>query len=102
MRNLINILFFSIVLTACTSAPNNDGTFYADFPLTIELKGKMVPLDTVLFRYPDFRYLSSLGRRGEAPEEMLSVENVRWNGDFLWMLDAGKSAINRFGSTWYV
>lgn len=49
------------------------------------------------FSYPGFRYLSSFGKRGEAPEEQLSVENIRWKGDFLWALDAGKSELTRFG-----
>lgn len=79
-----------------------------DFPQTIELKARVQPLDTALFRYPfrvrvqgdkavvmdlhgtdyfchvfhypGFRYLASFGKRGEAPEEMLSAENIRWHG----------------------
>lgn len=112
---------------ACTAAPRGEGSLYADFPQTIELKGEAIPLDTVLFRYPfrirvqgdkavvmdlhgtdyfchlfrypDFHYLSAFGKRGEAPEEMLSAENVRWDRDCLWMLDAGKSEISRYEVT---
>ena len=50
-----------------------------------------------VFSYPDFRHLSSFGKRGEAPEEMLSAENIRWNGQSLWTLDANKSELTRFG-----
>lgn len=114
-------------LSSCTQKTVATSVAYMDFPQTIELKAKVQPLDTALFRYPfrirvqgdkvvvmdlhgtdyfchafhypDFRYLSSFGKRGEAPEEMLSTENVRWNGGFLWMLDAGKSEINRYKFT---
>ena len=51
------------------------------------------------FRYPDFQYLTSFGKRGDAPEEILSAENFRWNGQFLWMLDAGKSKLTRLSFT---
>ncbi len=33
-----------------------------------------------VFHYPGFRYFASFGKRGEAPEEMLSAENIRWHG----------------------
>lgn len=73
-----------------------------DFPQTIELKARVQPLDTALFRYPfrvrvqgdkavvmdlhgtdyfchvfhypGFRYFASFGKRGEAPEEMLLLK----------------------------
>lgn len=41
--------------------------------------------------------MTSFGRRGDAPEEMLSAENFRWNGRFLWTLDSNKSELTRFG-----
>ncbi len=50
-----------------------------------------------LFHYPNFSYITSLGKRGDSPEEMLSVENVRWNGNSLWALDANSSKLTRFG-----
>lgn len=119
------ILFLLVTLAACTSAPHGEVMSYTDFPRTEELKGTVIPLDTALFRYPfrvrmqgdkavvmdlhgedyfchafsypDFRYLSSFGKRGESPDESLSVENLRWNGDFVWTLDANKSELVRFG-----
>ncbi len=89
------------------------------FPKTKALHGRTIPIDTALFRYPwrirvngnravvedlhgpdyffhlfsypEFRYLSSFSKRGEAPEEMLQAENFRWEGDDLWTLDCNKS-----------
>ena len=99
--------------------------FCADFPQTRELKGTVIPLDTALFRYPfrirvqgdmavvmdlhgtdcfchafsypEFHYISSFGKRGESPDEQISVENIRWYGESLWSLDANKSELTRFG-----
>ena len=50
-----------------------------------------------LFHYPDLSYITSLGKRGDSPEEMLSVENIRWNGNSLWVLDANGLKLTRFG-----
>ena len=94
------------------------------FPITEELKGCTIPIDTAMFRYPyrlevrrdrvviedlhgsdyfyhlftypDFRYLSSFGKRGEAPDEMLTVDDFRWNGQTLWALDNIKSELVRW------
>ncbi len=100
----------ALSFSSCTQKKVATSVVYMDFPQTIELKARVQPLDTALFRYPfrvrvqgdkavvmdlhgtdyfchvfhypGFRYLASFGKRGEAPEEMLSAENVRWNGDF--------------------
>ena len=122
----IHIIALSVfLLSSCASKPTEASVAYGDFLQTIALKGTTVPVDTALFRYPfrirvqgdkvavmdlhstdhfchlfhypDFRYLASLGKRGEAPGEVLSSENIRWNGEFLWLLDTGKSEINRYG-----
>lgn len=105
------------VLAGCTSG-GREGKTYGDFPETKQLKAEVMPLDTALFRYPfrvrvqgdkvamldlhgadcflhvfsypEMHHLASGGRRGEAPEEMLSAENIRWSGDGLWTLDANK------------
>ena len=52
-----------------------------------------------VFHYPGFRYFASFGKRGEAPEEMLSAENIRWHGQSLWGLDAGKSVLTKYDFT---
>lgn len=125
MKTLINILLLLAVMAACTSTPHGEGLAYVDFPQTCELKGKVIPLDTALFRYPfrvrvqrdkavmmdlhgtdyfchafhypDFRYISSFGKRGEAPGEQISAENIRWDGEYVWTLDANKFELARFG-----
>lgn len=113
------------LFTSCTSKSSVPATtIYTDFPQEQEVKAKTVLLDTALFRYPfrlhvgndkavvldlhgvdyffhaftypDFHYLSSFGKRGDAPQDMLSAENVRWNGAFWWTLDANKSELTRF------
>ena len=98
---------------------------YSEFPQEKELKGEVIELDTALFRcpfrirvegdkaivmdlhgidyyahlfqYPSFRYLSSLGRRGDSPTEMLSIENVRFYNHKVWTLDANKRELTRLG-----
>ena len=94
------------------------------FPVTEELKGRTIPIDSAMFRYPyrlevrkdrvviedlhgpdhyyhlftypDFRYLSSFGKRGEAPDEMQTVNDFFWNGQTLWALDNIKSELVRW------
>jgi len=125
LKNVINILLVAFLFVACASAPEERVKSYSDFPEVKELAARTVSLDTALFRYPyrirvqgdkavvldlhgtdcffhafrypGFRYLSSFGKRGDAPEEMLSAENIRWNGDFLWILDSNKSELTRLG-----
>lgn len=98
--------------------------FYSSFPQDKELKGEVIGLDTALlrypfriladsnriivmdlhgvdhyvhiFQYPEFRYLSSFGKRGESPKEMLSSENILMYDSALWTLDANKREITRF------
>ena len=124
MRAFTNILLV-FLFTACTSVPDERMTSYVDFPETRELTARTLSLDSALFRYPyrvrvqddkavvldlhgteyffhafhypGFHYLSSFGKRGDAPEEMLSAENLRWNGNFLWTLDSNKSELTRLG-----
>lgn len=113
------------LLAACATATHEKGMLYTDFPETKELSASTQVLYTALFRYPfrirvqgdravvmdlhgqetffhlfhypDFSYLSSFGKLGDSPEEMLSAENIRWNGQSLWTLDANKSELTRFG-----
>ncbi len=112
-------------LVACTSVPAHKGVEYSDFPETRNLTACPLSVDTAVFRfpfrirvqdtivavmdlhgmdhfihlfhYPNFSYIISLGKRGDSPEEMLSVENIRWNGSSLWALDANSSKLTRFG-----
>ena len=51
-----------------------------------------------VFTYPSFKYISSFGKRGEGPEEMISAENIRWGGDnTAWVLDGSKNRLSRYG-----
>lgn len=96
---------------------------YSTFPQEKVLKGEVIELDTAIFRYPfririegdkavimdlhgpdcyghllqypDFRYLSSFGRHGDSPTEMLSMENFRLRDREVWTLDANKSELTR-------
>lgn len=94
------------------------------FPETRELYAVTIPMDTAIFRYPfriqvhgdravlldlhgadyffhlftypEFRYLSSFGKRGESPDEIVSTASFRWNDSGLWILDSGRSALIRW------
>lgn len=116
MQKLFLILFVSILGILNVEALDN--------PKTEELQGRVIPLDSVFFRYPyrmearkdrvviedlhgpehyyhlftypGFRYLSSFGKRGEGPEEMRTVDDFRWDGQTLWALDNIKSELVRW------
>lgn len=123
MRNSLAALLLCL-LAGCTFS-NKEYTTYSQFPETKELKGTVIELDTALFRYPfrirvqddlavildlhntehyyhvfsypEFRYLNSFGKRGNAPEEVLSAENFRIVGEEVWGLDANKRELRRWG-----
>lgn len=49
------------------------------------------------FTYPEWRYVTSFGRRGEGPEEILSAERVRiCSPDSVWVLDSNRRQITRW------
>lgn len=111
------------VILSCTSVIDKSN-HYTDFPKVIELKSIVQEIDTAVFRYPfriridkdrviimdlhnldyyyhlftypDFKYLSSFGKRGNAPEEMLSAENFRLIDSSLWTLDANKRELREY------
>lgn len=101
-------------------------TVYTNFPIQKNLKAITIELDTAIFRYPfrmrayndriivmdlhnseyyfhlfdypDFNYISSFGKRGNSPEEMLMAENFRFVDDKnleVWALDSNKSKLIR-------
>lgn len=117
---------FFLAFFSCTSNKPLEGVLtYSAFPQEKKLTAQTLEIDTVLFRYPyrirvmgdkvivmdlhgvdhfchvlhypDFHYLGSLGKRGEAPEEMLSMENIRCYKDTLWTLDANKKELTGYG-----
>ncbi len=120
---ILTLLFFN----ACSSHLSEwKEIVYEDFPQEKYLKSTIVELDTAIFRYPfrvrihkdkavildlhntdnfyhlftypEFTYLSSFGKKGEAPLEMLSADNIRFFGQHdVWTLDANKSKLIRLG-----
>lgn len=124
-KRVTSIICASLFLLASCHSPSHENVIrYEDFPSTETLQGSIVPLDTALFRYPcrirlqgdkmvvmdlhpsdhffhlftypQGHHLYSFGRKGDAPTEMLSAENMRWNDNTLWTLDANKATLNCF------
>ena len=123
MKTFINILLI-FLLASCTPTPQNGSFIYEDFPQTQKLEAKEIQLDTAIFRYPfririqdsmavvldlhgsdhyfqvfrypQFSYIASFGKRGDSPDDMLSAENIRWNEQSLYTLDANKSELTQF------
>jgi hypothetical protein len=98
---------------------------YSSFEMTESLYAEDIALDTILFRYPfrvsvyediavildlhnadhflhafsypEWKHIVSFGRRGQAPDEMLSAETIRvFSSDSIWTLDANKMEITRW------
>ena len=123
LLSLFVLLSVSAILAFTKTFPKASHSEIA-FPVTEELQGQVIPLDTALFRYPyrlrvnedrvviedlhginhffhlftypDFRYLSSFGQRGQGPEEMVTVDDCRWLGKSFWGLDNSKSELVRW------
>ncbi len=125
MKHLLYTLIGISCLVACTSSPDSHFPRYSDFAKTKALSAQVINLDTILFRYPfrvtvrdsiavvmdlhnmdhylhaftypGWKHVVSFGRRGEAPEEMLSAANFQFNSlDSLWALDPNKMQITRW------
>lgn len=126
LKIFISLLFFICISCGTRNKEYAENVFpYSEFPHEKELKGEVIKLDTALFRcpfrirvegdkaivmdlhgidyyahlfqYPSFQYLSSFGRRGDSPTEMLSIENVRFYSHQVWILDANKRELTRLG-----
>ena len=103
----------AIVLISCSNSSdkkyfNGDIVFLEDNLELENLTGEQIILDGVyagrmdlhhpeyfyhVFTYPHFNHLSSFGKRGQGPDEILSAENFRLTGDRMWGLDANKHLI---------
>ena len=118
------ILLVGVVLYVFTGTFPKTSHSEIKFPVTEELQSRVIPIDSIFFRYPyrlevrgdrvviedlhgpdyfyhlftypDFRYLHSFGQRGEGPEEMQTVDDFRWDGQTLWALDNIKSELVRW------
>lgn len=101
----------------------NERVYYDSFTTDISLSGKTLKTDSVMLRYPfriehkdslaiimdlhhpDYFYhaftyprfepLFSFGKRGQAPEEILSAENFRLTDNSMWGLDANKHLLTK-------
>lgn len=127
LNSSISLLFLLCFFSCSTKQKEygENVLLYSEFPQEKELKGEIIELDTAIFRYPfrirvdgdkaivmdlhnedyyghlfhypDFKYLSSFGRRGDSPTEILSMENVRIQNSKVWTLDANKNELTRLG-----
>lgn len=75
------------------------------YPYRVEIKDSLVvildlhPENFYLhaFNYPEWQYISSFGKRGEGPEDVLSAERVRiCSPDSVWVLDSNRRQITRW------
>lgn len=126
MKKFLTLALFMVVLGLYAFTKTSSKTEYPEiiFLQKEALQGRIIPLDTALFRhpyrfrvkedraiiedlhgidhyfhlftYPDFCYLSSFGKRGEGPEEMLTVDDGRWLGESFLGLDNMKSELVRW------
>ena len=78
---------------------------YLRYPYRVEIKDSLAVLldlhpDSCFlhaFTYPEWKYVTSFGRRGEGPEEVLSAERVRiCSPDSVWVLDSNRRQITRW------
>ena len=126
MKKMVSLSVLLVVVTIYAFTKSSPKAEYTEitFPVTEKLQGRVIPIDSVFFRYPyrlevhsdriviedlhgpeyfyhlftypDFRYLHSFGQRGEGPEEMQTVDDFRWDGQTLWALDNIKSELVRW------
>ena len=126
MKRFAYILLIGIsAIISCTDSPSIHYPRYSTFPNEKGISARVIELDTALFRYPfrvavkdsmaivmdlhnadyyfhaftypDWKHIVSFGKRGEGPEEMLSVETFQFNSpDTIYALDANKMQISRW------
>ena len=126
MKKLLSLIILLVLMAiyAFTKSSPKPECSEITFPVKEELQGRVIPIDSVFFRYPyrlevrgdrvviedlhgpdhfyhlftypDFRHLHSFGQRGEGPEEMQTVDDFRWDGQTLWALDNIKSELVRW------
>ncbi|MDL2278285.1 TolB-like 6-bladed beta-propeller domain-containing protein [Parabacteroides sp. OttesenSCG-928-G07] len=125
MRMIVSLISFCFFIS-CTENTKRQYPRYSDFPIERSLSAEVISLDTILFRYPfrvaitdsmalvldlhnsdhylhafsypGWQHIVSFGERGNGPEELLSAESIRFHSsDSLWVLDANKMQITRWG-----
>ena len=118
-------LLVALGIASCSGHSGEQHPRYSTFPKEEKIIAQVIPIDTILFRYPyrvtvregvavvldlhnldhylhaftypDWKHITSFGKRGEAPHEMLSAETFQFNSlDSIWSLDANKMEITRW------
>ena len=118
-------LLVALAVTSCSGSFGEQYPRYSSFPKEEKIIAQAVPIDTILFRfpyrvtvkdgvaiildlhnsdnylhafsYPEWKHITSFGRRGKASNEMLSADNFQFNSlDSIWSLDANKMEIARW------
>lgn len=126
MKTITLLVSSLFLLLSCSKSRDYNYLAYEDFPSEKSLYAEIVQLDSVTFRYPfriftedntlfimdlhnidhyfhaysipGYKHIASFGKRGEAPEEMLSGENFRFvSRDSIWSLDANRRLLTRWG-----
>lgn len=78
---------------------------YLRYPYRVALKDSLAvildlhPEECFLhaFTYPDWKHVTSFGKRGEGPDDILSAERVRiCSPDSVWVLDSNRRQITRW------
>lgn len=126
MKFFLSILLIGIsALLSCCGSPDSLYPRYTSFPNEKAVTAQEISPDTVSYRYPyrvtvrdrvaiimdlhndshffyaftypDWKPIAPFGKRGEAPEEMLSAEMFQFCSlDSIWTLDANKMQITRW------
>lgn len=127
MKPFLYILSIGIISAfySCVGSPDSLYPRYTAFPDVKTITAQEISLDTVFFRYPyrvtvrdsvaivmdlhndnhyfhvftypEWKSIAPFGKRGEAPEEMLSAEMFQFCSlDSIWTLDANRMLITRW------
>ena len=96
---------FPEVITLSQAKAISCDSVYLRYPYRVEINDSLAVIldlhpDSCFlhtFTYPEWRYVTSFGRRGEGPEEILSAERVRISSpDSVWVLDSNRRQITRW------
>ena len=127
MKKSLSLLLFIglIFLSACSASSNSGIGTYAEFPEERVVTVQEIPMDSLfyrypyrvkikgdvalvmdlhpdkhyyqLFSYPDWQPITSFGKRGEGPQELLSADGMRFYAlDSIYTLDANRMKVTRW------
>ena len=96
---------FPEVITLSQAKSISCDSVYLRYPYRVEINDSLAVIldlhpDSCFlhaFTYPEWRYVTSFGSRGEGPEDILSAERVRISSpDSVWVLDSNRCQITRW------